>query len=213
LVALLLTAGPTFCLFSKFFTEVGLRVFDILIENTLVVNDLDVFDQVGAFAPLVVSFQTTISDGNATIRFREELQNPFICAIEILEVESNETSLVMPSSAPISVPPEGEVRVNAGGPRYIDSLGNTWVGDKFFKGKGAVSNVSCPGNITNTLDSALLCTQRYFPSSDALPFAYNVPVNETSQYLVRLYFSEMVRHALCREVAWFLFTYNRLDGT
>lgn len=156
---------------------------------------MDVFNQVGAFTPYVLNFQRTISDGTATIRFREVVQNPFVSAIEILEVESNETSPAMPTSAPVPAPNVGEVRVNAGGPRYVDSLGNIWVGDKFFKGKGAVWNVNCPGNITNTEDSALLCTQRYFRSTDALPFAYNVPVNETSQYLVRLYFSEMVRHS------------------
>jgi Malectin domain len=185
----------TFYPVSKFFTAVGNRVFDILIENTLAENNLDVFEQVGAFTPYVASYQTTILDGNATIRFREVVQNPFICAIEILEVRSNETIVVAPTAAPVSAWPVGEVRVNAGGPRYIDSFGNTWVGDKFFKGKGAVSNDYCPGNVTNTMDSALFCTQRYFRSMDALPFVYNVPVNETSQYLVRLYFAEMVRRS------------------
>lgn len=155
-------------------------------------KNLDVFEQVGAFAPYVVSFQKTISDGSATIRLREVVQNPFISAIEVFEVESNATSVVSPTLSPASAATGLEVRVNAGGPRYNDSLGNVWVGDKFFKGKGAISSVNCPGNVSNTMDSALFCTQRYFRSTDELPFAYNVPVNETSQYLVRLYFAEMV---------------------
>jgi Malectin domain len=190
------------------------------VEDSLVVDNLDVYDRVGAFTAYVISILTPISDGNATIRFDEVTQNSFISAIEVLEVYSNSTPVptISPTPIPIAAPEQvptqvipssssGVVRVNAGGPRYNDTMGNTWVGDKYVKGNGAVSAENCPVNVTNTLDDALYCTQRFFRPTDPSPFVYEVPVNETSQYEVRLYFSENVSQSTFRNILFVSFLF------
>jgi len=70
------------------FSEGG-RVFDVLIDGILVVNNLDIFSEVGSNAALVKSFTTTISDGQINIEFLHDVENPKISAIEIVPSASS----------------------------------------------------------------------------------------------------------------------------
>jgi len=64
---------------------VGLRVFDVFLENALVLDNLDIFAEVGAFTALVKTLQTTVSDGQLNIGFAHgSADDPQISAIEIV---------------------------------------------------------------------------------------------------------------------------------
>lgn len=64
---------------------VGARQFDVLIEGTQVLNDYDVFADVGANKGVMKSFIVT-SDANLDIDFLRVKENPSIRAIEIVRV-------------------------------------------------------------------------------------------------------------------------------
>lgn len=63
--------------------EIGLRVFDVLIEGFGVIKDLDIFSEVGGYAALAKAVPTAVSDGSLTIEFLTKKQSPKISAIEI----------------------------------------------------------------------------------------------------------------------------------
>jgi hypothetical protein len=62
----------------------GLRVFDVLLEGDLAVDDLDIYSQVGAETALVVSVPVTVTDGQLNIQFIHGVENPKISAIEVV---------------------------------------------------------------------------------------------------------------------------------
>jgi len=65
--------------------KIGGRVFDVLIDGQLVLDDYDVFAEVGANRAVMKSF-TISSDGNIDIDFLRGVQNPAIKGIEIVRV-------------------------------------------------------------------------------------------------------------------------------
>ena len=84
--------------FSGAFTP-GARVFDVTIEGATVLDNYDIFADVGGLKGVVKSFTVT-SDANLDIDFLRVVQNPNICAIEIIDntvaadvLEASTTSL------------------------------------------------------------------------------------------------------------------------
>jgi Malectin domain/Kelch motif/Abnormal spindle-like microcephaly-assoc'd, ASPM-SPD-2-Hydin len=75
----------------------GARLFDVAIEGTKVLDDYDVYADVGANKG-VVKTSTAPSDSNLDIDFTHVLQNPAIKAIEILRVDSPGTLGALPQS-------------------------------------------------------------------------------------------------------------------
>ncbi|HEY5706892.1 MAG TPA: malectin domain-containing carbohydrate-binding protein [Terrimicrobiaceae bacterium] len=65
-------------------SSVGKRVFDVKVEGALAIDNLDIFSQAGANAALILTVPVTISDGQLNIEFLHGVQNPKICAIEVL---------------------------------------------------------------------------------------------------------------------------------
>ncbi|HEY8507282.1 MAG TPA: malectin domain-containing carbohydrate-binding protein [Steroidobacteraceae bacterium] len=96
-------------------------------------------------------------------------------------------------SAPVSVttPDDGGgegvvIRVNAGGPEFIDSLNQTWAADTGFN----TGNTSSFGSIEieGTVEDVLFQTERWDPgTAPELAYSFDVP---NGVYLVRLYFAE-----------------------
>ena len=73
--------------FADFFdgtAGIGLRVFDVVIEDALVLDDLDIYREVGHDAALVESFAVAVTDGQLNIEFLHEIEYPKISAIEII---------------------------------------------------------------------------------------------------------------------------------
>lgn len=67
---------------------VGDRVFDVAIEGNTVLNNYDVFAEVGGYTGVMKSF-TVVSDNNLDIDFDHVTQNPAIKAIEVLQSTSS----------------------------------------------------------------------------------------------------------------------------
>jgi hypothetical protein len=80
------------------------------------------------------------------------------------------------------VSPTTVVRVNAGGPTYIDSRGQTWQADTGYMGGAAFSTTAA---IAGTADPTLFQTERYGTS---LQYSFSVP---NGTYQVNLYFAEI----------------------
>jgi N-acetylneuraminic acid mutarotase len=77
---------------------VGLRKFDVSIENALILNDYDIFAEVGGYKAVMKSFTVT-SDANLDIDFGHVIQNPKINGIEIVSATSTPNQLgASPSS-------------------------------------------------------------------------------------------------------------------
>jgi hypothetical protein len=73
--------GPT--------SQVGGRVFDVNIENDLVLDNLDIFAQAGANTALVKEIAATVNDSQLTIDFLHgAANNPKISAIEVIPVDA-----------------------------------------------------------------------------------------------------------------------------
>ncbi len=63
--------------------SVGARVFDVSIEGNVVLNDYDIFAEVGGYKGVVKTF-TVAADSNLDIDFGHVIENPKMNAIEIL---------------------------------------------------------------------------------------------------------------------------------
>jgi N-acetylneuraminic acid mutarotase/glucose/arabinose dehydrogenase len=66
---------------------VGTRVFDVSIEGSLFLDNLDIYSEVGANTATTKSATTTVSDEALTIDFSHGVENPKISAIEIHSIE------------------------------------------------------------------------------------------------------------------------------
>jgi hypothetical protein len=60
-------------------------VFNVLVQGTTVISNLDIFALVGGNAALVKSTTASVTNGTLTISFGVIMQNPQINAIEILQ--------------------------------------------------------------------------------------------------------------------------------
>ncbi|XVF18221.1 hypothetical protein REPUB_Repub11eG0002900 [Reevesia pubescens] len=65
----------------------GIRVFDVFIQEEKVVSSLDIYGQVGANKPLVISNIRTFVDsgGGLLIRFEGLIRSPIVCGITVMK--------------------------------------------------------------------------------------------------------------------------------
>ncbi|MDQ3995089.1 MAG: malectin domain-containing carbohydrate-binding protein, partial [Actinomycetota bacterium] len=76
---------------------IGGRVFDVFVEGALVLDNYDVFADVGGNKGVVKSFLVA-SDASLDIRFGHVIENPAIKAIEILDAPAANTLAATPTS-------------------------------------------------------------------------------------------------------------------
>ena len=188
---------------------VGLRVFDVVIEDELVLDDLDIYREVGHDAALVESFSVAVTDGQINIEFLHEIEDPKISAIEIISQEltpdtdgdgvpddiDNCPMVFNPGQEDTDGDGAGDacdsagstlLRINAGGGDYVDGSGNLWSAD-FGYNTGIQGSTSDP--ISGTTNDPLYKTERWDPStSPDLHYSFNVP---DGNYTVNLYFADI----------------------
>lgn len=82
-----------------YFTETNKRVFDVLIEGTTVLDDLDIFDEVGHLTALTQEFLVTVADGELNIEFRKIKNNAKLAGLLI------EQKVTLNPTASLSVTP------------------------------------------------------------------------------------------------------------
>ncbi len=78
----------------------GIRVFDVLMEGQMALDDLDVFAEAGANQALVKAVPVNVADGQLTIDFIHVIQNPNISGIEVYPVMSSGSGETEPPTAP-----------------------------------------------------------------------------------------------------------------
>ncbi|WP_367871213.1 malectin domain-containing carbohydrate-binding protein [Luteolibacter sp. Populi] len=92
-------------------TAPGIRVFDVLLENAIVLDDFDPFAVAGSNTAHVETFDTNVSDGQLTIGLRKVVQNPFISAIEVFYLGGGSGP---DTSAPLAPPSFAATNLKAG---------------------------------------------------------------------------------------------------
>lgn len=80
---------------ETFHPQAGLRSFDVLMEGTEYISDLDMYTLVGGNAAYVTETYVTVSDGELNIEFVTDLENAKINAIKVSPV-LNATPLAAP---------------------------------------------------------------------------------------------------------------------
>ena len=189
---------------------VGLRVFDVMIEDELVLDDLDIYREVGHDAALIKSFSVAVTDGQLNIELLHEIEDPKISAIEIIsqeltpdsdgdgvpDTQDNCPKTYNPGQADSDGDGVGDacdshsvgrtmIRINAGGGDYVDGSGNLWSADSGYN-TGIQASTSDP--ISGTTDDSLYKSERWDPStSPDLQYSFDVP---TGNYTVNLYFAD-----------------------
>jgi hypothetical protein len=64
----------------------GARVFDVSVEGRLVLDNLDIFAEVGGYRALVKQVDAEVGDGRLTVAFHHVVENPKVSAIEVLRL-------------------------------------------------------------------------------------------------------------------------------
>jgi hypothetical protein len=201
----------SFCI--QFQRRVGLREFDVYVEGSLVINNIDIFRAApGKDVPYIVTLDTFVTDGAITIEFIAGISDPQINAIEVFDF-GTPTPTPTPIAAPVVVPirppvpvpvvvpirPPAPVqsplpaialpyRINCGSTTQVTDDSNVvWSADQYFISSGKGYN-TC-GTVTNNI----YCSSRYFRAVNGAPFRYNIPVPASNvSYQLRLHFAEQV---------------------
>jgi len=141
---------------------VGARVFDIMLEGSIAIENLDVYSEVGHHNALAKVATTTVNDGSLSIEFTHE--GAMISAIEILPLSATSRKLQQ-ASLPLYI--------NVGGNKFTDSSGRTWMQDEYFNSGGKPEPKS-DRSIRYTSDAQLYQTGRYDAPSDP-KLEYSIP--------------------------------------
>ena len=67
----------------------GSRVFDVMVEDSLLIDDFDIFAEVGAATATIKTYENVIADGTLNIELTASVDQPKISAIEVIKKASN----------------------------------------------------------------------------------------------------------------------------
>ncbi|WP_167960951.1 PKD domain-containing protein, partial [Saonia flava] len=76
-------------------SNIGDRVFDIMIEGALVENDLDLVERFGHEVGGMISYPVSVNDGELNISFGHEVENPLVNGIEVFAVDMGNPTLTL----------------------------------------------------------------------------------------------------------------------
>lgn len=151
-----------------FFNGAGSRVFDVIIEGNVVLDNYDIAAEVGGDVAVVKRFENiTVTDNQLNIVLNSETgnggtNNAKLSAFQVFAPQGS----INPTAPPAGF--ESFLRINAGGPAYTDTEGNVWVSDQDgvnpdYSVNGLCTNSCEPVNtpIINTEDDPLYQTERY----------------------------------------------------
>ncbi len=157
---------------EPWWTAADNRIITVSLECNTVIDDWDIYAEVGHDDATSRTFTVEVIDGQLNINFSTQEGYPLVSAIEVSKVSSY------------------EVRVNAGGPDYTDTHSKLWYADKAYTAGswgyvgGAISETTDP--IDNTDDDPLYQKYRY---TDETQFSYQFDVSN-GFYEITLLFVE-----------------------
>ncbi len=147
----------------------GQRVFNVSMQGTQVISNLDIYSLVGKDAAYDVTLPATVTNGILNVSFTTVADNAKISAIEIASA-TNTTSFA----------------TNSGGGQYASQSGTVYQADTDNSGGTAASTTAA---ISGTNDPTLYQTERYGKT-----FSYNIPL-ANGNYNVTLKFAEIYWNA------------------
>jgi alpha-N-arabinofuranosidase len=150
-------------------TGPGERVFSFNVQGKDF-KDFDPWVKAGGFLKAYVeTVPVEVTDGKVKVTFTSKIENPQICAIEII-----------PQTAAASV--ASAIRIKAGKSEPVkDAEGNVWLADQGFDGGQTIERPDI--QIANTKSPDLYRAERYSMDS----FSWPVP---NGKYVVKLHFAE-----------------------
>jgi hypothetical protein len=86
---------------ENYFTTTGSRVFAINIENNVVINNFDIFNEVKYRSAIVKDFSTNVTDGVLTIKFNPTANRVSIAALELFNVTDYNSSVLVNNKIPV----------------------------------------------------------------------------------------------------------------
>ena len=184
----------------------NLRIFDVLVEGSLVLNDFDIFrDAPGKNIPEVTTSNVFVTDGTITIDFVNVTGDPSINGIEIIYtgggVVPSAPAVIAPTKTPTKVP----TKVPSTSPTKVPSIApdTAPVAAPTPTSDVVVSRINCGSTTSVTMNNvtwspdqyfasgrtyvagictnataanSIYCSSRYFQISRGTPFRYNIPV-------------------------------------
>jgi hypothetical protein len=172
--------------FAEFYYQTArARMFDVFVNSKLIYKNLDIYEKAGYLTAYVLPVVTLVNNGIISIELVSKVENPKICAIEVLELSNY---LPAPTNAPVIQPAlPFSTRISAGASEdWIDNDGIEWGKDKYYyNNKGGVHWV-CPQPINGTELDGLYCKDRYFNMWEYNgPYWYDIPVPKNAAYSVK----------------------------
>ena len=99
---------------ENYFSAAGRRKFDVLAENTVVLNDFDIYAAAGArYRAVVRSIPVTVSDGRLDLNFAGVVDNAKIDAIELATGSGTPAPAPAPTPTPTPTPTNGALSFSA----------------------------------------------------------------------------------------------------
>jgi hypothetical protein len=131
----------------------------------------------------IENFTINVADSELAIDFVrfDNIENPKICAIEIIPV----TQATPSPSPPTSFTP---LYINAGATDYTDSQNKKWVKDAPFVNTGNIFDAPGTTDILSTTEDGLFRSERW-DASTGEELKYSIPI-PNGQYQIKLYFAE-----------------------
>jgi RHS repeat-associated protein len=175
-------------LMSEFYFEnPGERIFSVLAEGQTFIQDLDLLSTAGLLNAYKRSFVVRVADGTLNLQWYATQDFGTVAAIEIRGLQSIST----PTATRTPVVGAYAVRVNAGGPSYVDAQGHLFSEDRMYEPgsygyDSSSTTVARPDQaIEGAEDDVIYWTYR---ESDHLSYKFDVP---DGYYTVVLHWAEM----------------------
>jgi fibronectin type 3 domain-containing protein len=162
---------------------VGKRVFDVFLENQLVLDNLDIFAEVGGFTALVKTFQVNVTDGQLNISFAHgSADDPQIGAIEILGFGGAPPPDTQPPTVPQnlggSAPNSSQVTLNWTG--STDNGGGSVAGYRIFRNGTSLTTTTATTYTDSTVTPSTTYTYRVAAFDNASPANQSAQSNQVS---------------------------------
>jgi YVTN family beta-propeller protein len=157
---------------------VGRRIFDVLLENQLVLDNLDIFAEVGGYTALIKTFQTTVTDGQLNINFTHgSADDPQIGAIEILASGPPAPGDTQPPTVPQNVTAQAvnATQVKLNWLASTDNGGGTVAGYRIYRNGTVLTTTTATTYTDNSVAASTAYTYRVAAYDNASP------ANESAQ--------------------------------
>jgi Malectin domain len=172
------------------YQAIGQRVFDVIVNGKVTIKNLDIYKEAGYLTAFIVPIVAMSKNSTISIEFVSNVENPKICALEIVEIPNY---VPPPTAAPVAPPKlPFSTRISTGATEdWVDGNGTVWESDKYFGGKGEIFT-KCPLQIDGTVLDTLYCKERFFNQFKySAPYQYEIPVPKVGAYSVKLHFAEI----------------------